>query len=174
MTAFTICPPPAPAPPIPTCLRTGTQAHASLASTAPASEASATSYHQVTAPHPRDAPTCNSHGARGTAGAKLPATSCLGAFWTPAPERNAPHHCRRPKTCTAADISLAWVSASCPVFAARQYCMGWPLVARQSIQRARAVPADVPSVRKASPPRQGSGYFIGQGSAIRRGKNVTL
>jgi hypothetical protein len=26
----------------------------------------------------------NPHSARGTAGAKLPATSCLGAFWTPA------------------------------------------------------------------------------------------
>jgi hypothetical protein len=48
----------------------------------------------------------NSHSARGTAGAKLPATSCLGAFWTPAARaRGATRHCRRPKTCTEADVS---------------------------------------------------------------------
>jgi hypothetical protein len=31
----------------------------------------------------------NPHSARGTAGAKLPATSCLGAFWTPADRARA-------------------------------------------------------------------------------------
>ena len=32
----------------------------------------------------RAAPTLNPHSARCLAGAQLPATSCLGAFWTPA------------------------------------------------------------------------------------------
>src|SRR6201987_2323770 len=33
----------------------------------------------------RAAPALNPHSARCLAGAQLPATSCLGAFWTPAP-----------------------------------------------------------------------------------------
>jgi hypothetical protein len=37
----------------------------------------------------RAAPTRNSYSARCLAGAKLPATSCLGAFWTPADRARA-------------------------------------------------------------------------------------
>src|ERR1700756_5241900 len=55
----------------------------------------------------RAAPTCDPHSARCSAGAQLPATSCLGAFWTPVSWACLdPCHCRRPKTCTQADIRL--------------------------------------------------------------------
>src|SRR5258708_4774392 len=57
-------------------------------------------------PPSRLAPKLNPHSARCLAGILLPATSCLGAFLTPdARVRGASHHCRRPKTCTVADIS---------------------------------------------------------------------
>ena len=52
-------------------------------------------------PRSRASVTCNLHSARCPAHAKLPATSCLGAFWTPADGVRGPsRHCRRPKTCT--------------------------------------------------------------------------
>ena len=41
-------------------------------------------------PPSRPARKSNPHSARCPAGAKLPATSCLGASWTPAPECEAP------------------------------------------------------------------------------------
>jgi hypothetical protein len=56
-------------------------------------------------PRSRASVTCNLHSARCPARAKLPATSCLGAFWTPADGVRGPsRHCRRPKTYTVADI----------------------------------------------------------------------
>src|SRR5246127_808764 len=49
--------------------------------------------------------TSNPHSARCPAGAQLPATSCLGAFWTPVSCGCLdPRYCRRPKTCTVADL----------------------------------------------------------------------
>src|SRR5215472_10119195 len=48
--------------------------------------------------------TSNPHSARCPAGAQLPATSYLGAFWTPVScACRHPRYCRRPKTCTKAD-----------------------------------------------------------------------
>src|SRR5262249_40408650 len=48
--------------------------------------------------------TSNPHSARCPVGAQLPATSCLGAFWTPVSRACLdPRYCRRPKTCTQAD-----------------------------------------------------------------------
>ena len=47
----------------------------------------------------------NRHSARRPAGANLPATSCLDAFWTPAGcACGKSWRCRRPKTCTFADL----------------------------------------------------------------------
>src|ERR1700758_260561 len=52
-------------------------------------------------PPSRSALTSNPHSARCPAGAQLPATSCLGAFWTPVSCGCLdPRYCRRPKTCT--------------------------------------------------------------------------
>src|SRR6202008_2940474 len=52
--------------------------------------------------------TSNPHSARCPAGAQLPATSCLGAFWTPVSWACLdPRYCRRPKTCTNPDFMLA-------------------------------------------------------------------
>src|ERR1700758_345220 len=60
----------------------------------------------VLRPPSRSALTSNPHSARCPAGAQLPATSCLGAFWTPVRSAClAPRSCRRPKTCTVADLS---------------------------------------------------------------------
>jgi len=56
----------------------------------------------------RAAPTCNPHSARCLAGAQLPATSCLGAFWTPASSAcRSFRRRRRPKTTTTADSRTA-------------------------------------------------------------------
>jgi hypothetical protein len=55
------------------CLLPGSLAHTHAGRLAPASR-----------PPSPPARKSNLHSARGTAGAKLPATSCLGAFWTPA------------------------------------------------------------------------------------------
>ena len=61
---------------------------------------------QHRAPPSWPAPRSNPHSARCLVGAKLPATSCLGAFRTPAARvRGASRHCRRPKTCTGADFA---------------------------------------------------------------------
>ena len=49
----------------------------------------------------RAAPALNPHSARCLAGAQLPATSCLGAFWTlPSSACRPSRRCRRPKTST--------------------------------------------------------------------------
>src|SRR5262249_1907815 len=48
------------------------------------------------------------------ASAQLPATSCLGAFWTPAAcVRGASPHCRRPKTCTMHNAQCTMHNAQC-------------------------------------------------------------
>ena len=55
----------------------------------------------------------NPHSACGTAAAPLPAISCLGAFRPPAARaRGEVRHCRQPKTCTLADITLNAVSTA--------------------------------------------------------------
>ena len=55
-------------------------------------------------PPSRSALTSNPHSARCPAGPQLPATSCLGAFWTPVSRACLdPRYCRRPKTCTEPD-----------------------------------------------------------------------
>src|SRR6266850_5677669 len=60
----------------------------------------------VLRPPSSSALTSNPHSARCPAGAQLPATSCLGAFWTPASSACLePRYCRRPKTCTSCDQS---------------------------------------------------------------------
>jgi hypothetical protein len=57
-------------------------------------------------PPSRSALTSNPHSARCPAGPQLPATSCLGAFWTPVSSACPdPRYCRRPKTCTCVDGS---------------------------------------------------------------------
>ena len=62
----------------------------------------------VLRPPSRSALTSNPHSARCPAGAQLPATSCLGAFWTPVSRACLePRYCRRPKTCTIPDLALA-------------------------------------------------------------------
>jgi hypothetical protein len=48
----------------------------------------------------RSAATLNPLSARRSAGAQLPATSCLGAFWTPVTAPAEAPCCRRPKTST--------------------------------------------------------------------------
>src|ERR1700739_723727 len=54
----------------------------------------------------RSALTSNPHSAPSPAAAQLPATSCLGAFWTPGSSACLePRYCRRPKTCTTAVIA---------------------------------------------------------------------
>src|SRR5262249_7717436 len=59
----------------------------------------------VLRPPSRSALTSNPHSARCPAGARLPATSCLGAFGTFVAGTGVdPRYSRRPKTCTGADI----------------------------------------------------------------------
>jgi hypothetical protein len=53
-------------------------------------------------------PTRNSNNARGTAGAPLPATSCLGAFWTPAAGAPGLSSLPASKTSTGAITVAAW------------------------------------------------------------------
>ena len=62
----------------------------------------------VLRPPSSSALTSNPHSACCPAGAQLPATSCLGAFWTSVSRACLePRYCRRPKTCTTADSRTA-------------------------------------------------------------------
>src|ERR1700676_997424 len=95
------------------------------------------------------APPSNPHSARCAASAQLPATSCLGAFWTPAARaRGRGRHAGVQKPCmglwkssrefTACDFFLQLnffvrlespflrPDPQCPNAVARRVCQGWP------------------------------------------------
>ena len=70
--------------------------------------------------------TSNPHSARCPAWAQLPATSCLGAFWTPVSSACLdPRYCGRPKTCTQADVHANEVVGSNERAATARAGNGW-------------------------------------------------